>query len=72
MGDLEPRGLKLGVFGVGWMREPGAGSGAAGWGVLVGFGAGSGPPARGVLLDFAHFGAAAVGVCFGARAVADR
>ncbi len=66
------RGLKLGVFGVGWMGEPGAVSGVAGWGMLVRFGAGGGPPARGVFLDFAHFGAAAVGVGFGARAVADR
>lgn len=60
------------MFRVCGMGEPGAVSGVAGWGMLVRFGAGSGPPARGVLLDFAHFGAAAVGAGFGARAVADR
>ena len=70
--DLGAGGLQLGVFCVGGMREPGAVSGIAGRGVLMGFGAGSGPPTRGVFLDFAHFGAAAVRVGFGARAVADR
>jgi hypothetical protein len=66
------RGLKLRVFGVPWMGKPGAVSGVVGWGVLVGFGAGSRPPARGVFPNLAHFGAAAVGACFGARAVTNR
>jgi hypothetical protein len=54
------------------MGKPGAVSGVVGRGVLVRFGAGGCPPARGVLPDFTHFGAAAVGTGFRARAVTGR
>ncbi len=60
------------MFSVRRMREPGSVSGVVGRGMLMGFGASGGPPARGVFLNFAHFGTAAVRVCFGARAIADR